>query len=73
MQVKVHAASLNCNLQLPESRNVRGSSCSALIFDEKMRSESILYAMQTTVVAPQVILLVANRLDITLEPEQDPE
>lgn len=65
VQVRVHLSSLNAEVQPPQEEN--GTSCSALIFDEKTRSESSLYAMQTTIIPPQVLLLVANKL----QPQDD--
>ena len=63
MQVKVHPASLNSTLSAPERDRLGGGQpCQVLIFDEKTRSESTLYVMQTTLIPPHLLLLVANRL-----------
>lgn len=62
LQVRVHASSLNCSFEPPQANSQ--TSCSVFVFDEKMRSESTLYTMQTTAVPPQVLLLVANKLEI---------
>lgn len=55
LQVRVHTSSLNCNW--------RQTSPAALAFDERMRLESSLFVMQTSVLPPHVLLLVAARLE----------
>ena len=67
LQVKVHPASLNSTLSAPERGRLEGQPCRVLIFDEKTRSESTLHVMQTTLITPHLLLLVANRL---LPPQQ---
>ena len=62
LQVKVHPASLNSTLSPPERDRLGAQPCQVLIFDEKTRSESTLYVMQTTLIPPHLLLLVANRL-----------
>ena len=59
-QVKIHASSLNTNIEPPH--NGDGTALSCLVFDEKTRSESTLFAMQTTAVPPQALLLVSHQL-----------
>ena len=69
MQVRIHPSSLNCIVGPPKKVASGQSSCAVAIFDEKTRQEATLYAMQTSLVDPHALLLVANRL----EGQQDPD
>jgi len=62
--VRIHPSSLNSSVAVPKKTAPTQSSCAVAIFDEKTRQEATLYVMQTTLVEPHVLLLVANRLQM---------
>lgn len=48
-------------MRLPAQQEQR-APCRVLVFDEKTRHESTLFAMQTTLSTPHVLLLVGSKL-----------